>query len=196
MRSFAYESASSKQARAGADRAPDDPVARLVEAGERPAERRRAGQHRVRRDADVLEHELGGDGRAERDLLVDLGRGEPGHPLLDQEAADLAVLGARPDDRDVRDRAVRDPHLGAVQDPVRSRRAARAFASRPGRSPASGSVRPKQPITSPRCIGGSQCSFCSSDPQRQIANIASDPWTETALRTPASPASSSRQVRP
>ena len=65
-----------------------------------------------------------------------------------------------------------------------------------GSEPASGSVRPKHPITSPVCIGGSQRSFCSSEPQRQIANMASDPWTETALRIPESPASSSRQVRP
>ena len=66
----------------------------------------------------------------------------------------------------------------------------------PGSEPASGSVRPKQPIASPACIAGSQRSFCSSEPQRQIAYIASDPCTETALRTPASPASSSRQVSP
>ena len=66
----------------------------------------------------------------------------------------------------------------------------------PGSEPASGSVRPKQPIASPRCIAGSQRSFCSSEPQRQIANIASDPWTDTTLRTPASPASSSMHVRP
>jgi hypothetical protein len=66
----------------------------------------------------------------------------------------------------------------------------------PGSEPASGSVSPKQPIVSPRCIGGSQRSFCSSEPQRQIANIASEPCTETALRTPESPASSSRHVRP
>ena len=66
----------------------------------------------------------------------------------------------------------------------------------PGSEPASGSVRPKQPITSPVCIRGSHCSFCSSEPQRQIANIASEPCTETALRMPESPASSSRQVRP
>ena len=66
----------------------------------------------------------------------------------------------------------------------------------PGSEPASGSVRPKQPIASPSCIVGSQRSFCSSEPQRQIANIASEPWTETALRTPASPASSSMQVSP
>ena len=66
----------------------------------------------------------------------------------------------------------------------------------PGSDPASDSVRPKQPIASPACIAGSQRSFCSSDPQRQMANIASEPWTEQALRTPASPASSSRQVSP
>ena len=66
----------------------------------------------------------------------------------------------------------------------------------PGSEPASGSVRPKQPITSPACIRGSQCSFCSSEPQRQIANMASDPWTETALRIPESPASSSMHASP
>ena len=68
--------------------------------------------------------------------------------------------------------------------------------SDPGSDPASGSVRPKQPTTSPVCIGGSQRSFCSSDPHFQIGNIASDPCTDTALRTPASPASSSRHVSP
>ena len=66
----------------------------------------------------------------------------------------------------------------------------------PGSDPASGSVSPKQPITSPVCIRGSHCSFCSSEPQRQIANIASDPCTETALRIPESPASSSMQASP
>jgi hypothetical protein len=45
-------------------------------------------------------------------------------------------------------------------------------------------------------MDGSQRSFCSSEPQRQIGNIASDPCTDTALRTPASPASSSMQVIP
>ena len=66
----------------------------------------------------------------------------------------------------------------------------------PGSEPASGSVRPKQPIASPACIGGSQRCFCSSEPHFQIENIASEPCTETALRTPESPASSSRQVSP
>ena len=66
----------------------------------------------------------------------------------------------------------------------------------PGSEPASGSVSPKQPTASPSCIGGSQRCFCSSVPQRQIANIARDPCTDTRLRMPASPASSSMHVRP
>ena len=43
-------------------------------------------------------------------------------------------------------------------------------------------MRPKQPITSPGASRGSHRSFCSSEPHRQIANIASEPCTETALR--------------
>ena len=66
----------------------------------------------------------------------------------------------------------------------------------PGSEPASGSVSPKQPIFSPTCIGGSQRCFCSSDPHFQIAYIESEPCTETRLRMPASPASSSWQTRP
>ena len=66
----------------------------------------------------------------------------------------------------------------------------------PGSEPASGSVSPKQPIASPSAICGSHSCFWSSDPHRQIANIASDPCTDTRLRMPESPASSSRQVSP
>ena len=66
----------------------------------------------------------------------------------------------------------------------------------PGSEPASASVSPKQPISSPVCIRGSQRSFCSSEPHRQIANMASEPCTETALRVPESPASSSVHARP
>ncbi len=66
----------------------------------------------------------------------------------------------------------------------------------PGSEPASGSVSPKQPIFSPVCIAGSQRCFCSSDPHFQIAYIESEPCTETRLRMPASPASSSWQTSP
>ena len=65
-----------------------------------------------------------------------------------------------------------------------------------GSEPKSGSVRPKQPIASPAAIRGSHSSFCASEPNFQIGNIASEPWTETRLRMPLSPASSSRTATP
>ena len=65
-----------------------------------------------------------------------------------------------------------------------------------GFDPKSASVSPKQPIASPAAIRGSQVCFCSSLPNFQIANMASEPWTDTMLRTPESPASSSRQASP
>ena len=66
----------------------------------------------------------------------------------------------------------------------------------PGFEPKSGSVSPKQPIASPRAIRGSHSCFCSSLPKRQIANIASEPCTETSDRSPESPASSSMHASP
>ena len=65
-----------------------------------------------------------------------------------------------------------------------------------GLEPKSGSVSPKQPIASPPASRGSHSSFCSSEPYFQIENIDSDPCTETKLRNPLSPASSSIQARP
>src|ERR1700729_3607255 len=65
-----------------------------------------------------------------------------------------------------------------------------------GSEPASGSVRPKQPSSSPAAMPGNQCCFCSSEPNRQIANIASDPCTETIDRMPESAASSSVHASP
>ena len=80
---------------------------------------------------------------------------------------------------------------------IQSEPSRRAFVRiAPGSEPASGSVSPKQPSFVPAAICGSHCCFCSSEPQRQIAYIASEPWTETRLRMPESPASSSRHVRP
>jgi hypothetical protein len=65
-----------------------------------------------------------------------------------------------------------------------------------GSEPKSGSVRPKQPMTSPLAIWGSHRCFCSWEPQWWMANMASDPWTEAKLRAPESPASSSIQASP
>ena len=66
----------------------------------------------------------------------------------------------------------------------------------PGSEPWSGSVSPKQPIASPVAIRGSHSAFCSSDPNRQMGNMASEPCTDVALRRPESQASSSRQATP
>jgi hypothetical protein len=65
-----------------------------------------------------------------------------------------------------------------------------------GLEPKSGSVSPKQPMASPVAIRGSQVVFCSSLPNFQIANMAREPCTDTMLRTPESPASSSRHASP
>ena len=66
----------------------------------------------------------------------------------------------------------------------------------PGSEPWSASVRPKQPSASPVAMRVSHSCFCSSLPQRQMANMASEPWTETSERMPESEASSSRQASP
>ena len=66
----------------------------------------------------------------------------------------------------------------------------------PGSLPAVGSVRPKQPISSPGGHPGSHCCFCSSEPCLWMALIASEPWTLTKVRSPESPASSSIAARP
>src|SRR5688572_16056696 len=65
-----------------------------------------------------------------------------------------------------------------------------------GSDPESGSVKPKQPMMSPAAIPGSQVSFCSSDPNFQMGNIASEPCTDTKDRVPESPASISMQAKP
>jgi hypothetical protein len=65
-----------------------------------------------------------------------------------------------------------------------------------GLDPKSGSVSPKQPMASAVAIRGSQVVFCSSLPNFQIANMAREPCTDTMLRTPESPASSSKHANP
>ena len=137
-----------------ADHAPGDAVARLREAAQRAAQPLHLGQHVLLRHAHVVEEERGGDGRAQRELALDLGRREAARALLDEEAAD-AVVGLRPHDGDVGDRAVRDPHLRAVDDPVAAVARAWVFMF-DGSEPPCGSVSPKQPIASPCAMAGSQ----------------------------------------
>ena len=97
-----------------AERAPTDAEARVGEAGERALQTLHAGQDAILGDAHILEDQLGGDRGLERVLAVHLRGGEAGVALLDEEAANHTVkLG--PDDGHPGERAVGDPHLGAVE---------------------------------------------------------------------------------
>ena len=78
--------------------------------------------------------------------------------------------------------------------PVPSRRAKVVIDD--GSEPAVGSVSAKQPISSPAAIRGSHSCFCSSEPHLWMAVMASEPCTETNVRIPESPASSSMAARP
>ncbi len=104
----------------GADRTPEDAVARLVEAGERALHPGHAGQHRRLRQADVVEDQLRGHRGSQRDLLVNVAGGIAAGAARHDEAPD-SVLGPRPDHRQVGDASVGDPELVAVEDPVRAR---------------------------------------------------------------------------
>ena len=86
--------------------------------------------------------------------------------------------------------------LRPVEHPVGAVALGRGCVMPAGSEPWSGSVSPKQPITSPAAIRGSHCCFCSSEPKRWMAYIASEPCTETSERMPESAASSSRQASP
>ncbi len=65
-----------------------------------------------------------------------------------------------------------------------------------GSEPPCGSVRPKQPISSPRAMRGRYFCFCSSEPKAQIGYMHSEDCTDTKLRMPESPRSSSWQMSP
>ena len=141
-----YSSAAVVAAPSRADRAPRDAVARLGEAGQRALQSlrpraacSRAGSGSPRRPAREVT-----DARIDIFPLMSMVRVAL-RALLDEEAAHDAVeLG--PHHRDVGDRAVGDPGLGAVQDERVCRPSSRASACPPGFEPKSGSVRPKQPM--------------------------------------------------
>ena len=66
----------------------------------------------------------------------------------------------------------------------------------PGSEPWSGSVSPKQPISSPLAIPGKYLFFCSSVPKACIGYIVREPCTETQLLIAESPLSNSWQITP
>ena len=60
-----------------------------------------------------------------------------------------------------------------------------------GLEPKSGSVRPKQPIIRPLASPGMNRSFCSFEPKVRMGYMTRELCTETMLRMPESPRSSS-----
>src|SRR6185503_484030 len=102
-----------------AERAPGARRARGDEHAARVLELVRPRKARGLRDAHAVEADVGLPDRARGALAGDRRRVVARRVGLDEEALDLAVLvGARPDDDDVGDRAVADPALGAVEDPA------------------------------------------------------------------------------
>jgi hypothetical protein len=116
MRFFAYSVVSVKQAIA-APIGPRDAVARLREAAERTFQTLHVRQAVRVRHAHVVEEQAARHRRAQAHLLVDFLRRKTLGVRRHDEALD-AVIGLRPDDRDVGEIAVGDPHFGAVDDPV------------------------------------------------------------------------------
>ena len=99
----------------GAHRTPGDPVARVVEARERSAQPVHAGQQVLRRHEHVVHDDLAGDRGAQAEFPLDFGRAQALHFFVEDKAADHAVFGFRPHHKDIRDRRIGNPHLGAVQ---------------------------------------------------------------------------------
>src|SRR4051794_23355431 len=80
----------------GAERAEDDAVACLVEAGQGTGETDRPGKNRGRRQPDVVEDELGGHAGAQRHLALDRRGREARCVAGNEEPADI-VVGLGPD---------------------------------------------------------------------------------------------------
>ena len=120
-----------------------------------------AGEHGVGGQPHVVEHELRGDRRPERELAVDIGRRETRGARRDEEATDRRRRCAPR-------RPTRRPPLPFVihifvPETIQSSPSRRARVRiAPGSLPASGSVSPKHPIASPAAIRGSHSCRCSS----------------------------------
>ena len=98
-----------------AESAPGNAVTRAVQAGERALEAADVGEGVLLGDEHLIHHDLAGDRCAQTHLAVDRRCAQPLHALVENEAADLAGIVLRPDDEDVGDRAVTDPHLRAAE---------------------------------------------------------------------------------
>src|SRR5215216_3383266 len=103
----------------GPHRAPDDPVSRLVEAGEGALEPFGLGEHRPFGEPDLFEEEFALDRGAHRKLARYVSGGEPLSRRGHEEAAN-AVIGLGPHDCHIGYGSHPDPTLPAVQDPLRA----------------------------------------------------------------------------
>ena len=178
-----------------ADDAPGDAVARLREARQRALEAlRRRQQVRLGHD-DVVEEQRRGDRGAQRELALDLGRRESLHALLDDEAAD-AVVRHRPADAQVGDGAVGDPHLRAVDDPVAAFLLGAGLHVRGiGAAVRLGEAEAAD-LAGRVAMSGSHAASALRCRTRRSGYMHSELCTETKLRMPESPRSSSWQMSP
>ena len=110
-----------------ADRAPADAVARLIQTTKAALSGLRRPGNRF--SAGILQSVIERLGRhrcAQRILAVNVLRLESRRAFFNEKAADFIVFALRPDQRDIGDRAVGDPHFFAVEHVTRcpaSRRA-------------------------------------------------------------------------
>ena len=169
MRVLQYSAAAWKQAIARADDAEGDAEARLRQAAERSLQAGHVGQQVRLGDVHVLEQQLARDRGAQAVLALLLGRAEkPFMPFSTRKprisslpvwsSLSLAHTTAR---------SAMVPFVIHILAPLRTYPPP-CFTARVimplGFEPKSGSVSPKQPITSPFAIFGSHCRRCSSEP--------------------------------
>ncbi|MCY1292624.1 hypothetical protein D9M70_418590 [compost metagenome] len=99
----------------GTERTPGNAVAGAVEAAKRTLEAFHIRQQRLFADLDIVHDDFAGDRGAQRQLTGDLRSGKALHALFEHEAADSAAMSfrLRPDDEDIGERRVGNPHLRA-----------------------------------------------------------------------------------
>ena len=98
-----------------AERAPGDTVASRVQAGERAFQTGYVRQHVLFRYKHVVHHDLAGDGGTQTNLALDGRRAQAFPAFFQNEAANHVIIGLCPNNENVSDRAVGDPHLGALE---------------------------------------------------------------------------------
>jgi len=104
----------------GTEGTPGNTETSIVQASEGSLKTMDLGQQVLDRDLNIVHHDHTGDGSTEGELALDLGCRETLHALLENKALDLVAvrLILSPDDKDIGNRRVGDPGLGAAEDIV------------------------------------------------------------------------------